>query len=122
MNCGICIGHLREKNRCPGCRLMDETISRYCRKCIIRNCPILKKKGMNFCSSKCDKYPCKRLKSLDKRYRERYGMSMIKNLENIKKSGIREFVKNEKLRWNCNDCKKVICVHRNFCIFCSAKR
>jgi hypothetical protein len=42
----------------------------------------------NFCF-KCEKYPCDKLKHLDKRYRTKYVMSMIENLENIKKNGIK---------------------------------
>ena len=109
MNCGICIGYLREKNKCPGCKKMDAYESSYGRKCIRRRCQILKEKGMKFCSDKCEKYPCKRLKDLDKRYKTKYKMSMIENLEFISKNGIRKFIKHEKQRWIKN--KKVFCVH-----------
>ncbi len=44
----------------------------------------------------CDSFPCVRLNHLDKRYRTKYGMSMIDNLENIRKFGIRHFIRNEK--------------------------
>lgn len=37
----------------------------------------------------CDSFLCDRLKNLDKRYRANYGMSMIENLENIRKLGVR---------------------------------
>jgi hypothetical protein len=121
MNCEICLGSFREKNPCPGCRSMDNKPG-YCRKCIIRNCLILKKKKMKFCSDKCDKYPCKRLKGLDKRYKIKYGMSMIENLENIKKSGIKKFAENEDKRWKCPKCGKTLCVHRPQCLNCGAKR
>ena len=122
MNCGICLGYLREKNKCPGCRDRDENKPGYRVKCIIKNCPVLKENKMKFCSDKCDKYPCKRLKNLDKRYRTKYGMSMIENLENIKKFGIRNFVNSEKTRWKCKKCGSIICVHRNFCLKCGEKR
>lgn len=122
MNCGICLGYLREKNRCPGCREMDAYGSSYGKKCNIRSCQILKKNKMKFCSDKCDKYPCRRLKDLDKRYRTKYGMSMIENLENIQKSGIRNFVKSEKTRWKCKRCGNIICVHRSFCLKCGEER
>lgn len=122
MNCGICLGYLREKNKCPGCRKMDGYESSYGRKCIIKNCLILKENKMKFCSDKCDKYPCKRLKNLDKRYQTKHGMSMIENLENIKKLGIRTFVKNEKTRWECKKCGTIICVHRDCCLECGKKR
>jgi len=107
MNCGICSGHLRDKNICPGCREMAKP--EYCKKCIIRNCMILKEKNMRFCSDRCEKYPCKRLKSLDKRYKAKYSMSMIENLEYIRNNGIRKFMKNEKQRWIKDG--KIICVH-----------
>jgi len=122
MNCGICLGYLREKNKCPGCRDMDKNKPGYCRKCIIQNCEILNKNKWKFCSDKCEKYPCKRLKNLDKRYKIKYGMSMIENLENIKKLGIRQFVRNEKARWKCKKCGSTICVHRNFCLACREER
>lgn len=112
MNCKICLGYLRDKNKCSGCREMDENNSNYCRKCIIKYCDALKEKGMKFCSDKCEKYPCKRLKDLDKRYRTKYGMSMIENLEFIKRSGIREFIQHEKRRWIKN--RKVLCVHNKY--------
>jgi hypothetical protein len=122
MNCGICLGYLREKNRCLGCRKMDESESGHCRKCIVRNCPILEDRKMRFCSDRCDKYPCRRLRDLDKRYRTKYGMSMIENLDNIKRTGIRDFVRNEKTRWKCRKCGSTICVHRDFCLKCGEKR
>jgi len=122
MNCGICVGHLRDKNKCLGCREMSENTSDGCRKCTIMHCKVLKEKKMTFCSDRCEKFPCTRLKNLDKRYRTKYGMSMLENLENIKKSGIREFVKNERERWKCSKCEKVLCVHRNSCLSCGEKR
>ena len=122
MNCGICLGYLRDKNKCPGCREMNENKPDYCRKCIIRDCDILKKNNMKFCSDKCEKYPCARLKNLDKRYRTKYGMSMLENLENIKKHGIRKFVQDEQKRWECSKCHETLCVHRDFCLNCGERR
>jgi len=121
MNCGICIGFLRDKNKCPGCRNMENKPV-YCRKCIIKNCKILKQKEMQFCSDKCEKYPCKRLKGLDKRYKTKYKMRMIENLENIKELGIRNFLKKENEKWKCKACDNILCVHRNFCLNCGKSR
>jgi hypothetical protein len=121
MNCGICLGYLREDNHCPGCRGNWEQNRKYIRKCIIRNCELLKKNKQKFCSDECGKYPCRRLKALDKRYRTRYGMSMLENLENIKKFGIIKFIKNEEKRWRCAKCGGTICVHRGYCYSCGKK-
>ena len=121
MNCGICLTYLREKNKCPGCR-DDKNVLGYCRKCIIKNCEKLKENNWKFCSNKCEKFPCTRLKNLDKRYRTKYNMSMIENLNNIEQLGIRTFVKNEKMRWSCSECGGTICVHRGYCYSCGEKK
>jgi Zn finger protein HypA/HybF involved in hydrogenase expression len=120
MNCGICIGHLREKNRCPGCNSPEVNIP-HCISCSIKNCEHLKSSGGKFCFS-CDKYPCTRLKNLDKRYRLKYGMSMLNNLNFIKISGIRNFIKEEKYRWQCSSCKKLFSAHRDNCPVCGNKK
>lgn len=122
MNCGICIGHLRDKNKCLGCRGIDENKPNGCRKCIINSCQILKKNKMLFCSDKCEEFPCIRLKNLDKRYKIKYGMSMLENLEHINKFGINKFVKSEQKRWKCPKCGKLLCVHRDSCLKCGEKR
>ncbi len=70
---------------------------------------------------KCDDFPCTNLAHLDKRYRTKYQMSMIENLENIEKHGIRKFIENEKLRWACPKCEGTINVHKSICANCGAK-
>ena len=109
MNCNLCSAYLRDKNKCPGCRSRGKDKSQYRTKCIIKNCSRLKKNNWKYCSVKCEKYPCRRLKNLDKRYRAKYDMSMIENLENIEKNGIRKFIDKEKKRWMKGD--KIFCVH-----------
>ena len=113
MNCGVCMAYLRAKNHCPGCRGDDTNKAKSCVNCRIKNCNSLKS---SFCFS-CNVFPCERIKHLDKRYRTKYHMSMIENLDNIKKFGLKKFVSNEKKRWTCPKCGGVICVHRG-CINC----
>ena len=111
MNCSLCMAYLRDKNRCPGCRnIGNENEPKTRTQCIIKNCDQLKKNNRKFCSDKCEKFPCKRLKNLDKRYKNKYDMSMIENLESIKKLGIRKFIEKEKKRWIKGG--KIFCVHR----------
>ena len=121
MNCGICIGHLRNKNKCDGCNFEGGNKPHYCRKCVIKNCEYLTGSSSGFCYD-CSKYPCKRLKQLDKRYRTKYAMSMIENLNFIKTSGINAFLANESVRWKCHTCDGYICVHRGFCLKCHPKK
>jgi len=121
MNCGTCLAFLREKNRCWGCRGTDELKPGYCVECIIATCGHLKKTKAKFCSSKCPDFPCKRLKALDRRYRTKYQMSMLENLQRIEEKGIRAFVKSERKRWTCPECGGTICVHRDHCPGCGKK-
>jgi hypothetical protein len=118
MNCGICLAYLREKNHCPGCRVESSEKAKSCQQCIIMNCD---KRSGAYCFS-CDGYPCARLRQLDKRYRTKYNMSMLENLNNIKEHGIRAFVRNETARWSCSECDGVICVHRARCSSCGAAK
>jgi hypothetical protein len=62
------------------------------------------------------------LKQLDDRYKKKYGMSMIENLEAIEKNGIREFVKTERERWTCKACGGTIDVHHGRCSVCCKER
>jgi hypothetical protein len=109
MNCNICVGFLRDKNKCQGCKSKDKKNSKYCSKCIIKNCEIIKKNKWKFCSAKCEKFPCRRLKDLDKRYKTKYNMSMIDNLNVIENKGIREFLKQQKKKYIKGG--KVLCIH-----------
>jgi len=121
MNCRLCWGYIREKNTCPGCQNINRQEShksKYRTTCIIRNCEKLAKSKTQYCSDRCDSYPCARLKKLDKRYRTKYGMSMIENLQMINGVGIRNFIQNEKSKWICPECSNMICVHRPKCINC----
>jgi hypothetical protein len=117
MNCCVCLAHLRKDRQCPGCHVEKSNKSASCIKCIIRNCVIIKQNRSKFCFE-CENYPCKRLIQLDKRYRTKYKMSMIANLESIKIIGLDAFIQNEKARWHCTKCDGVICVHRGYCLRC----
>jgi hypothetical protein len=121
MNCGICRAYLRDDKKCPGCLGANTNKSNSCIKCKIKNCSILRRNSYKYCFS-CRIMPCERLEHLDKRYRTRYGMSMLENLANIRRFGIRQFVKNESLRWKCPVCGGVICVHDGHCHSCGKRR
>jgi len=99
MNCGLCMAYLRDKKNCPGCRSTEINPFKSCNNCTIKNCEHLEKKNLKYCSSECEKYPCPRLKNLDKRYRAKYSMSMIDNLDTIVNTGIFNFIALEKQRW-----------------------
>jgi hypothetical protein len=119
MNCHLCRAYRRDKNvkACPGCRYDAEYKPTTCVTCRIKTCDSLVKGGLKYCFS-CPSYPCARLRRLDKRYRARYGMSMIGNLESIRILGVRQFVEAEDARWTCPRCGEMICVHKPQCLSC----
>jgi hypothetical protein len=121
MNCGTCIGYLREKKPCGGCFKKDDLNKpNVCRSCAIVNCAFLTKTESGFCSD-CEKFPCSRLKQLDKRYRTKYSMSMIDNLIFIRMNGMERFLENEQKRWTCAVCGSGISVHRDYCLNCKTE-
>lgn len=93
------------ENPCPGCREITADSPKTIFSCQIRICTERKKK---YCLD-CNKFPCEKLRHLDKRYREKYGMSEIENLEYIRDHGIDKFIKNERQRWQSS--KGIHCVH-----------
>lgn len=121
MNCGLCIGYLREKKPCGGCYKKDDLNKPCaCKSCAIINCESLTKIESGFCYD-CYKYPCSRLKRLDNRYQTKYSMSMINNLNFIKENGMERFLENEQNRWTCDVCGSGISVHRDFCLNCKTE-
>lgn len=104
MDCGICKAYLRKENKCPGCFTGRKVNGRII-KCGRRLC---KERKGDFCFE-CAKFPCDSIKRLDKRYREKYGMSEIENLEYIKDNGIKAFVEKENKKWVSD--KGTLCVH-----------
>jgi len=117
MNCGVCRAHQREHEPCPGCRIDDVPKPKTRAHCYIKTCDKLAEQEITFCFD-CGDFPCARLMKLDERYRANYGMSMIENLLNIKRYGIRHFVRNENRKWKCQQCGETLCVHHAACPSC----
>jgi hypothetical protein len=123
MNCGLCVSYLALKNDlkkkgfskkyCPGCLPRGKN-------CVFMKgqCELLGKGLVRFCYE-CADFPCRRLKSLDKRYRSSYHMSMIENLEAIRDNGMAGFLETESGRWRCPQCGETICCHNGLCFSCS---
>ena len=125
MNCGICSSYLALTNDlkqttiripyCSGCRIRNKQCS-----FIKKRCDKLLKNKIKYCFE-CEDFPCKRLQDLNKRYRTYFRMSMIENLENIKKVGIEKFLRQQKKKWMCQKCGKTICCHNGICFNCDYK-
>jgi hypothetical protein len=118
MNCGTCFGYLREKNRCCGCLPETGRKVNHCFTCSIKNCEYLADTSSKFCYE-CEKFPCTRLKQIDKRYRTKYRTSFIENLLSIKVNGITKFLEDQTLKWTCPQCGASLSCHRNNCLKCN---
>jgi hypothetical protein len=105
MNCGVCRAYVRQNNACLGCNVAGQKMPKTRECCVIRLC---EKRNGKFCYD-CDEFPCDRLKTMDRRYRTKYEMSEIENLEFIRDHGLKKFLQEE--------CKKrisekgILCVH-----------
>ncbi len=80
-------------------------------------CDLLGKGKLRFCFE-CAEYPCERLKSLDKRYRTKYHMSMIENLIAIRDTGMDDFLKAQEEKWRCPTCGGTICCEVRLWLSC----
>jgi len=119
MNCGTCVAFFgytmegkKRKHRCSTCRSRKSQCA-----FLKEDCDKLATKQIEYCFE-CTDFPCANLKTLDNRYREKYGMSMIENLSYIKAEGIKQFLKNEQERWKCPNCGGIVCVHNKTCYTC----
>ena len=115
MNCAVCYAHLRKKKTCPGCRGEENNQPAYCRRCRIRDCAF--RRGINFCFE-CTSFPCNIIKQIDKRYRQRYYVSLIENGLRIRTVGIEQFLLEEKEKWACTQCGGLISMHERVCSAC----
>ena len=120
INCRLCRAYARDKNGCPGCRGEDAQKSVSCLRCKIKNCERLVTGKFQFCFE-CDQFPCALVAHLDKRYRTRYGLSVIDNLVNIENLGMDWFVKNENQKWACPSCGELVSMHLPHCLACGVE-
>ena len=122
MNCSLCISYLffeKDLNKkgfhrtyCPGCIPRGKHCTH-----MGDSCKAMKEGSVRFCTE-CAAFPCERLKSLDKRYRTKYHMSMIENLRAIQKDGMEQFLEKEEEKWRCPVCGGTICCHNGLCLEC----
>jgi len=114
--CDICLGFQRNKNKCVGCNNIGNK-PYHCTVCSIKTC-VEKKGNENLLCYDCQKFPCRRIKDLDKRYITKYGEGLVQNLLCIKEAGIDSFIETEREKWKCINCGELLCVHREVCLNC----
>ena len=104
---------------CDGC-LAGGTLASHCSKCEMRLCA-KEKKGATYCVD-CDEYPCKKLSDYCDNDKLIHHNEFLKNLENLKKQGIKKWSKYEKDRWTCPECGTFISWFDHACVNCGTKR
>ena len=126
MDCGLCVSYLAKETQLSSKGFKK----RYCDGCLPRgkhclfmrdSCELLGKGKVRFCFE-CGSYPCRRLKSLDERYRANYHMSMTDNLEMIREHGVESFLAKEEEKWKCPKCGGTICCHNGLCLVCDIEK
>jgi hypothetical protein len=127
MNCSLCIAYMFNKydlnkegfhrKYCPGCIDRGKNCTFY----LGKKCDLIATGKIRFCYE-CDTFPCDGLKRLDKRYKTKYNLSMIDNLNYIKENGMEQFIAKEKNKWKCSDCGDLICCHNGLCLNCNVDK
>ena len=121
VNCRLCAAYQSARNPCAGCNAPDAEKPKHCRACVRRDCPKRAALPGGACTA-CAEYPCRRLRELDRRYRTRYGVGLLRNLETIRELGMDAFLTRETARWTCPACGAVLCMHEPLCPGCGAVR
>jgi len=117
--CDICLGFQREKNKCVGCNNVGSKPN-HCTDCSIKFCAEKKGNDTLLCGE-CAKFPCRRIKDLNKRYTLKYGENLIQNLTMVKEMGLSQFIDIENEKWKCKKCGQLLCVHKDACLICGNK-
>lgn len=119
--CKTCVGYFgytmsgeKRKHICRGCRIDNK-------KCafIKQHCEKIYQGVVEFCFQ-CDDFPCIHLRNIDNRYREKYHMSLIENLECIRDFGTIKFLEQKQQKYECVDCGELKCVHTGICYHCES--
>ncbi len=115
VNCLACSAYLSDKKPCAGCRAPDEQITRKsCRNCVKKKCSF--SQGLLWCFQ-CPKFPCSRIKDLNKRYMQNYDVDIVQNgIDAYKNMPV--FLKEQKERFTCKLCNGVIDQHHKKCTEC----
>lgn len=126
MNCAICASYLAQKNDvkskgvrmpyCVGCRPRNKNCA-----FLKKRCAILSSGEVTFCFE-CDNFPCENLSTIDKRYRTRYRMSMIENLNFIKENATEKFLEEQQKTWKCKTCGELLSCHNGLCFECDLEK
>lgn len=116
INCKLCSRHMDKKRPpCLGCLSGGSPTSTHCKTCRIKLCAF--EQSLQYCFE-CDKFPCKRIKPLEKRYREHYGVLLLEIAQIARRDGVDTLLKQQLAAHACPDCGGLISLHTRQCSEC----
>jgi hypothetical protein len=126
MNCGLCASYQAlvhdvkargvRMPSCAGCRPRGKMCA-----FLKKRCDKLRRDAVRFCFE-CETFPCHELRTIDARYKDRYRMGMIENLESIRDRGLPAFLRAQRRKWACDRCGGTVSCHNGLCFGCDFKR
>jgi len=115
VNCIACSAYLSDKNPCAGCCAPNEMSTlKSCRNCVKKRCCL--EKSLQWCFQ-CEKFPCTKIKDLNRRYMQNYDVNIVQNGLDARKD-MQVFLKEQKERFICNLCVGIINQHHKICSEC----
>ena len=120
LNCSICSRAHAEENPCPGCHGPKEKKPEFCAaRCGIILCRKRREKGYMYCDE-CPDYPCEDVMEKENRYTSQYPLaeSPGKNLRELRRLGMEQFLEKERRQWTCRECGHLLSVHTGICSGC----
>jgi len=116
IDCKLCARHMDKKRPpCLGCLNGGSPTSVHCKTCRIRLCAF--DQGLQYCFE-CGKFPCRRIKTLEKRYREHYGFLLMEVSQIARQDGVDALLKRQLAAHTCPDCGGLISLHTRQCSEC----
>lgn len=115
INCAVCYKYVKDIRPCSGCLTGNENKTARCRDCKITTCA--QQKGVARCYE-CAEFPCGRVRSLDKSYVQRYGVSLVENGRAAHAQGPETFMQAQTAQWRCRHCGGILSVHTGMCSSC----
>lgn len=101
---------------CYGCK--SGQVSEFCRPCELRSCA--ESKGHEFCIE-CDEFPCKMIETfLEQKKAKPHAALLFKDLEAIKKKGVKLWFSEQAKRWSCEKCGTSLTWYDEKCHCCGA--
>ncbi|MHC6202479.1 DUF3795 domain-containing protein [Breznakiellaceae bacterium SP9] len=119
VNCLVCSAYLNKKNACPGCRAQETEHNRKsCINCAKKKCAF--DTGLRWCFE-CGQFPCLKIKRLNKRYGQNYGIDLVQNGLDARKDRD-SFLSEQRKQFICETCGGIIDRHHQKCSECGGDK